>query len=288
MKNLAPSWLLGLRPCVTFALLAMCVLGAHGLTGCNTIAQLNLIPVSQDPVLGAQAYPELLAEETTIDSGDQYETVLRMTNRLVAAAKEVTPEVADLFEWEVRLVRRDDLVNAWCLPGGKMAVYTGILPVAADANGDFETGLAVVMGHEIAHATLRHGTRAMTREMGAQTILSIVAFALGGSEDGGSAVALAAGDLGVNFLNLSFGRDAELEADRRGLLYMAKAGYDPREAVGFWQRMRATSGGAEQPEWMSTHPSNENRIKQIEDLLPEVLPAYEQSQGSEGRKSFQR
>lgn len=288
MKKLAPSRLRGLRPCAPLALLALSVLGAPGLTGCNAIAQLNLIPVSQDPVLGAQAYPELLAEETTINSGAQYDTVLRMTDRLVAAAKEVTPDVAELFEWEVTLVRRDDLVNAWCLPGGKMAVYTGILPVAADANGDFETGLAVVMGHEIAHATLRHGTRAMTRQMGAQTILSIVALALGGGEDGGSAMALAAGSLGVNFLSLSFGRDAELEADRRGLLYIAMAGYDPREAVGFWQRMRASAGGAQQPEWMSTHPSNENRIKQIQDLLPEVLPVYEQSRGSGERKSFQR
>ncbi len=270
------------------ALVALSGISMSGLSGCNAISQLNLIPVSQDPVLGAQAYPELLKEERTIDSGQDYQTVLRMTERLVIAAKEIDPEIADLFEWEVKLVRRDDLVNAWCLPGGKMAVYTGILPVASDASGDFETGLAVVMGHEIAHATLRHGTRAMTRQMGAQTILGIVAMALGGGEDGGSSLALAAGNLGANFLNLSFGRDAELEADRRGLLYMAKAGYDPRAAVGFWQRMRDASGGAQQPEWLSTHPSNENRIKQIEGLLPEVLPVYEQSRGSSGRKSFQR
>jgi len=287
MKNPASAIQRALRPLRSALLVALSVLGASNLTGCNFVSQLNLIPVSQDPVLGAQAYPELLASERTIESGEQYQTVLRMTERLVVAAKDVDPEIADLFEWEVKLVNRDDLVNAWCLPGGKMAVYTGILPVAADASGDFETGLAVVMGHEIAHATLRHGTRAMTRQMGTQFMLSVVALALGG-DDGGGALALAAGQLGAGFLNLSFGRDAELEADRRGLLYMAKAGYDPREAVGFWQRMQASAGGAQQPEWMSTHPSNENRIKQIESLLPDVLPVYEQSRGSSGRKSFQR
>jgi predicted Zn-dependent protease len=208
-------------------------------------------------VLGAEAYPQLLAEERTIDSGADYDMVVRMTERLVQAAKAIDPEIANVFEWEVVLVRRDELVNAWCLPGGKMAVYTGILPVADDGSGDVETGLAVVMGHEIAHATLRHGTKAMTRQMGA-----------------------------ANLGSLTFGRDAELEADRRGLTYMATAGYDPRAAVSFWQRMNAASGGQAPPQWLSTHPSNENRIRQIESLLPEVIPIYEQSRSSGGLKSF--
>ena len=254
------------------------------LPSCSAISQINLIPVSQDPVLGAQAYPELLAPEQTIESGRDYEAVVSMTDRLVRSAKELDPEVANLFEWEVVLVRRDDLVNAWCLPGGKMAVYTGILPVAAGNSGDFETGLAVVMGHEIAHATLRHGTRAMSRQMGAQTLIQVVGAVMGGGE--GAAALIAGANLGTNFLNLSFGRDAELESDRRGLMYMAHAGYDPREAVAFWQRMKAASGGQAPPEWLSTHPSNENRIKQIESLLPEVMPIYEQSRSSGGSKSL--
>ncbi|MEM8709679.1 MAG: M48 family metallopeptidase [Planctomycetota bacterium] len=261
------------------ALLAVAALGSWGAFG-----QLNLIPVSQDPVLGAQAYPELLANDSLIESGAEHQMVVSMTDRLVRAAKEIDPDIANQFEWEVVLVRRDDLVNAWCLPGGKMAVYTGILPVANDGSGDMETGLAVVMGHEIAHATLRHGTRAMTRQMGASAIIGIVAVALGGSESSNLATGLAG--LATNLASLSYGRDAELEADRRGLTYMAKAGYDPRAAVGFWQRMKAASGGQAPPEWLSTHPSNDNRIKQIESLLPEVIPIYEQS-GSSGRlKSF--
>lgn len=262
-----------------FAAIALAV--APVLTGCEAISQINLIPVSQDPILGAEAYPQLLAEEQTISSGSQYRTVVGMTERLVTAARQVDPEVADLFEWEVTLVRRDDLVNAWCLPGGKMAVYTGILPVADDGSGDFETGLAVVMGHEIAHATLRHGTRAMTRQMGFSAIIALVGAAVGEGDE--AALASMAAGFAANFTNLSFGRDAELEADRRGLTYMATAGYDPRAAVAFWQRMKAATGGSSQPEWLSTHPSNDNRIAQIESLLPEVLPIYEQSRGSDGR-----
>lgn len=269
------------------AALALPLAIAPALTGCNAIAQLNLIPVSQDPVLGAQAYPELLGQERTIDSGAQYRAVTEVTDRLVAAAKELDPEIADQFAWEVTLVQRDDLVNAWCLPGGKMAVYTGILPVAADASGDFQTGLAVVMGHEIAHATLRHGTKAMTRQMGASAIVALVSAALG--EGDGAALGMMATQLASNLGQLSFGRGAELEADRRGLTYMAKAGYDPREAVAFWRRMQsATGGGGGTPEWLSTHPSNENRIAQIESLLPEVIPIYDQSRGSSGRKSLAR
>ena len=265
---------------------ALALAASPGLVGCSSVAQLNLIPVSQDPVLGAEAYPQLLEGERVITSGPEYRTVVTMTERLVDAALVVDPEIAEIFEWEVKLVNRNDLVNAWCLPGGKMAVYTGILPVAADETGDFETGLAVVMGHEIAHATLRHGTRQMTRAMGAEAIVGLVSVFLGGPNSNKAAIGAAAASLAANFTQLSFGRDAELEADRRGLTYMATAGYDPRAAVDFWQRMRATTGGSAQPEWLSTHPSNENRIQQIRDLLPEVIPIYEQSKGSGGRKSY--
>ncbi|MEL6715996.1 MAG: M48 family metallopeptidase, partial [Planctomycetota bacterium] len=204
---------------------------------------------------------------------------------LVESALEIDPEIASLFDWEVKLVRRDDLVNAWCLPGGKMAVYTGILPVAAGGDVDLQTGLAVVMGHEIAHATLRHGTRAMTRQMGFGAFVALFTGLVGAraDEDVTQLAALGA-TLASNLGSLTFGRSAELEADRRGLMYMAHAGYDPREAVGFWQRMNAAAGGASPPEWLSTHPTNERRIAQIESLLPEVLPIYQQSQGSKGYK----
>ena len=264
------------------ALAALGLAAAPLLTGCEAISKLNYVPVTQDPILGAEAYPQLLGDEQTITSGPQHRTVVSMTERLVTAARQLDPEVADLFEWEVTLVRRDDLVNAWCLPGGKMAVYTGILPVADDGSGDFETGLAVVMGHEIAHATLRHGTRAMTRQMGLNGIVALIGASISDEDD--AALATAVASFAANFTDLSFGRDAELEADRRGLTYMAAAGYDPRAAVGFWQRMEAATGGDSGSEWFSTHPSNENRIAQIEGLLPEVLPIYEQSRASRSHK----
>ena len=255
-----------------------------GSTGCGAIGQLNLIPIDQDPALGAEAYPQLLQNEQLIQSGPEYTAIVEMTDRLVEAAREVNPDIVNRFEWEVKLVKRDDLVNAWALPGGKMAVYTGILPVAAAGTADLQTGLAVVMGHEIAHATLRHGTKAMTRQMGANAMVALGSFLIGSQvgESQGQMAALA-GSFAANFGTLHYGRSAELEADRRGLLYMAKAGYDPREAVAFWKRMQAASGGQAPPEWLSTHPTNDRRIAQIEELLPEVLPAYEQSRGTSRR-----
>ncbi|MEM9380692.1 MAG: M48 family metallopeptidase, partial [Planctomycetota bacterium] len=220
-------------------------------------------------------YPGLLEGEATITSGSEFAMVTRMTDRLVDAARRRDPDIANVFEWEVRLVNRDDIVNAWCLPGGKMAVYTGILPVAQS-----ETGLAVVMGHEIAHATLRHGTKKMTRQMGSTLIVAVAALAIGDSAEEKLLTAAIAG-AGAAFVNLSYGRKDELEADAVGLEYMALAGYDPREAVAFWTRMKeATGGGGGGPAWLSTHPSNDQRITQIEELLPNAIAIYEQSVGS--------
>jgi len=241
---------------------------------CAAVSRFNLIPVEQDAALGAQAYPELLAQDRQITSGKDAAMVQRVTERLVAAAQHFDSEISARFEWEVRLVDKPDVVNAWCLPGGKMAVYTGILPVTQT-----EAGLAVVMGHEIAHATRRHGTRAMTRQMGANVIVQIAATLLFETADA-QQTAAALGSYAAGFANLTFGRDAELEADAVGLKYMAYAGYDPREAPRFWERMQSLSGGAQGPEWLSTHPSHGRRIEQIEELLPEALAVYAQSPGS--------
>lgn len=248
---------------------------AAAVLSCASLSKFNLIPVEQDAALGAQAYPELLEGETTITRGKDYDMVQRVTKRLVEAAQHFDPEISAMFEWETRLVDKPDMVNAWCLPGGKMAVFTGILPVAKN-----EAGLAVVMGHEIAHATQRHGTRAMTRQMGTGFLVSIVSVVLFDTADT-QAMAAAVGNYGAAFMGLSFGRDAELEADAVGLKYMAKAGYDPREATQFWTRMQALSGGAAGPAWLSTHPSHGSRIEQIEGLLPEALAIYAQSGGTQ-------
>jgi predicted Zn-dependent protease len=218
-----------------------------------------MFTLDDDKILGAQAYVSLLSEEALAPPGPTTAMVEEVTMRLVTAAKSVDPQVANAFDWEVSVIQNDEVVNAFCLPGGKMAVYTGILPVAGD-----DTGLAVVMGHEIAHAIERHGTEAMTRQYGAELLIQILLE--------GTAQEWAG--LGSSLLQLSYGRDAELEADRRGLRYMARAGYDPRAAVDFWTRMAELGGGAP-PEILSTHPSNAHRINQIKSLLPGVIPIYE-------------
>lgn len=230
-------------------------------------SSLNLFTEQQDVVMGLQAYEQILDGERLVESGAEYQMVNEVTTRLVAATHIESPKLAELFEWQVELIDNAETVNAFALPGGKMAVYTGILPVA-----EGPTGLAVVMGHEIAHATERHGTKAVTRAQVAGFGMTIAAALLGGKETPAYAAALAQGATAL--VQLSYGRDAELEADRVGLRIMARAGYDPREAVNFWGRMAAL-GGDGGIEFFSTHPSNENRINQIRELLPEVMPLYE-------------
>ena len=236
-------------------------------------ASYNAFTPEQDVVMGLQAYDEILEGERLVQSGSEYQMVSDVTDRLVGATYLVSPELAELFDWRVELIDNNQTVNAFCLPGGKMAVYTGILPVA-----EGPTGLAVVMGHEIAHATERHGTRAVSRAQLAGFGMTIAAALLGDTNTPAYAAALAQGAAAL--VQLSYGREAELEADRVGLKIMAMAGYDPREAVEFWGRMAALGGGGAPIEFLSTHPSNENRIAQIRELLPEVLPLYEQARQS--------
>ena len=230
-------------------------------------ASLNIYTLEQDSQLGLQAYEEILAEEKLVTSGPQLAMVRGVTDKLVAAVKLAEPEIGQAFDWEVRLIDNDEVPNAFCLPGGKMAVYTGILPVA-----EAEAGLAVVMGHEIAHATRRHGTQAVTRGQLAQVLSGAATAMLDGDATAGQVAAVTAG-----LVQLKYGRSAELQADKAGLTYMALAGFDPREAVAFWTRMSGLGGGPDLGalgEWLSTHPSDESRIEQIEELLPEALEIW--------------
>jgi predicted Zn-dependent protease len=247
--------------------------GPACLLALSSCAGFNAFTPQQGMAMGLTAYEEILHDEQLIQSGQQHAMVLEVTNRLVAAARAESPDLVDLFEWHVELIDNAETLNAFCLPGGKMAVYTGILQVT-----ESPTGLAVVMGHEIAHATQRHGTRAVTRANMIGFGLTIAEGLL--SEQGTPAYAAAIAQGGAALVQLSYGRDAELEADEVGLRIMARAGYDPREAVAFWGRMAALSGAGGQIEFLSTHPSNANRIQQIESLLPSVLPLYEASGGT--------
>lgn len=231
------------------------------ITGRKTI---NLIPEGQEVALGADSYRQVLAESEVVTSGPELEMVRRVGRRVAAVSHKPN------YEWEFNLIRADDTPNAFCLPGGKVAVYTGILPITRD-----ETGLAVVIAHEIAHAIARHGGERMTDQL---------AFQLGGmgleallrekSERTRNLVLTAYGVGGTVGVLLPFSRKHESEADHIGLVYMAKAGYDPREASAFWERMARNAGGAAPPEWLSTHPSHSTRVRDINGWLPEAMANY--------------
>jgi predicted Zn-dependent protease len=226
------------------------------------------IPVLLSPEtevqIGEEAYQEYLAGTNEV-GGAQGQMVERVMGRLVAALGDDDPG----YPWEVKLIRDDATVNAWCLPGGKMAVYTGILPVTQD-----ETGLAVVMGHEIAHAVAQHGARRMQAALGKDYVLDLAA---NWKPDLAQYAGVADTVIQYGVL-MPFGRADELEADQIGLILMARAGYDPRAAVPFWQRM-ASLGSGSTPVWLSTHPSNDQRIDRLQEMMPEAVAVYQQATG---------
>jgi len=232
------------------------------LTGKSTMA---LIHNNQLLPLAFAEYDEFLREHTVITGTDDAAMVERVGKRLANAsqrwlASKGQEHYLDDYRWEYKLVQ-DDQVNAWCMPGGKIVVYTGILPVTKT-----EEGLAVVLGHELSHALLNHGQQNMSagilQQVG-QVAVMVGAQAAGLSEDGQTLVQLAY-ILGSTFIGtLPFSRSNESEADQYGLYLMSIAGYNPDAAVPFWERMSAMAGGSG-PEWLSTHPSHPTRIKQLQ------------------------
>jgi len=176
------------------------------------------------------------------------------------------PEVS-AYKWAFNTIQ-DSTINAWCMPGGKVVVYTGLMKVTQD-----ETGLAVVIGHEIAHAIAKHGNERMTQEMKAHGLGSILSIALSGSpqatQDVFGMVYGAAGGLTL----LKYSRKHETEADKIGLVFMALAGYDPSKSIEFWERM-SKANGTQIPQWLSSHPSDQTRINELKAWLPEALKYY--------------
>jgi predicted Zn-dependent protease len=223
---------------------------------------------AQQTELGSQQYAKTLQEDRAeiVSSGPQYAQVERVAERIEAVAGRDKPA----FVWKVTLLRKSE-ANAYCLPGGKIVVYTGILPVTGN-----DAALATVLGHEVAHATAEHSAERIEREHLTKVAAAIIA--------GG--VAFTPGQyLRVTALlgaadSLPFSRSQESEADHIGLVYMARAGYDPREAVAFWQRMQRASRGKEPPEFASDHPSDEHRIERIEKWLPEAERQYHPAAGN--------
>ena len=245
----------------TVFLLVLVVVGSAcrtaPITGRRTV---NLFSVGQELEMGRTAFAEVRNESKLVTRGRDHDMVQRVMDRIVAVS-----DNREDYEWEVELIDADDTVNAFALPGGKMAVYTGILPVCRD-----DTGLAVVIGHEIGHVVASHGTERVTQNLGAEVLLQLLN--LGDYQALGQA-ALQYGAL------LPFGRTQESEADEIGLIYMARAGYDPREAVAFWSRMNELTQGGGGPEFLSTHPSHETRVQRLQAKMPAALEVWRAAGG---------
>ena len=226
-------------------------------------SQLLLVSESQEKQLGIEAYHDVLKKTPVSSNGDSQAQLRRVGQRISAAAAK--PD----YQWEFNVLQGKD-INAFCLPGGKVAFWEGIMPIAQDDNG-----IAVVMGHEVAHAVLRHGAERMSQEMGLQVVGEVLSIGLGKAAPGLKDGVLQAYGLGATVgAVLPWGRTQESEADHVGLLLMAKAGYDPNSAIAFWERMSKAGGGNNPPEFLSTHPSDATRMEQIKAWIPEAQQNY--------------
>jgi predicted Zn-dependent protease len=248
------------------------------LAGCarNAITgrkQLNLVPEGELKALALTQYKDFLSKNKVVPAGNaNADMVKRVGNRVADAIKKYYTEkglgdAINGYEWEFNLVDSKE-VNAWCMPGGKVVVYTELLSVTKD-----ETALAIVMGHEITHAVVGHGNERMSQQMAAQGLGALGSAALGTNEKAVNTFNQVYG-LGAQYgVLLPYSRKQELEADKYGLIFAAIAGYDPNKAIDFWTRM-ASLGGQKPPVFMSDHPSDEERIQKIREALPEVLQYY--------------
>jgi predicted Zn-dependent protease len=262
-------------------LLVVAGLGVTVVSGCETNpytgrSQLLMTSVSEEIQLGVRAYSQVKNDPKLRQSQDprEIEPVMRVAARIVAAAKRSKyAEMANQFQWEVTVIKDDKTANAFALPGGKMAVYTGIFPMAKT-----EAGLAAVMGHEVVHALARHGGERMSQGQLTNAGLQVIGAAAGAAGGGGVLGQAAMAALGVGAkvgLLLPFSRQHETEADYVGILLAADAGYDPRESIALWERMGQMSGGDAPSEFMSTHPSHETRIIQLKKWMPEAMAMYQ-------------
>ncbi|SHF27806.1 M48 family metallopeptidase [Dysgonomonas macrotermitis] len=236
--------------------------------------QMLLVSDQEVLTLSLQQYDEFI--KTAPKSTDKANTALvQKVGRNIANAVESYMKANGMeslissYSWEFNLVKSAE-VNAFCMPGGKIVVYEGILPITKD-----ETGLAVVLGHEVAHAVAKHANERMSQQMAAQYGGAALGVALGGASSAVQTVASSVYGLGAQYgVMLPYSRKQELEADKLGLIFMAMAGYNPQMAESFWLRMSQNSGGQSVAEFQSTHPSDETRIKKIKEELPEAMKYY--------------
>lgn len=259
-------------------ILALITLGIMVIIACSRVPitnrrQFTALPESQLTAMALQEYQYFLDSTGTVTGTADAEMVKRVGSKIAAAVEKYMSEnnmsdrIAN-YKWEFNLVQSND-INAWCMPGGKVVFYTGILPYTKT-----EAGMAVVMGHEIAHAVAWHGNERMSQGLAAQLGGLALDVALAEKPAATRNLFQLAYGVGTTYgVLLPYSRTQESEADKLGLIFMAIAGYDPAEAVPFWQRM-AAAGGASPPEFMSTHPSNERRIRDIQAYLPKAQKYY--------------
>ena len=244
-----------------FIILSGLVISACTTTPVSNRSALILIPKSQEISLGIQSYNEILKREKESED-TQLNQIIRRVGQRIASVSDMPK-----LEWEIKLIESDQK-NAFALPGGKIAIYTGILSIAKN-----EAGLATVMSHEIAHVIARHGAQRMTQQMLLQGAMIGAGLSMKNSTQ--KNIVLSALGVGVLYgFTLPFSRLHESEADQIGLIYMAKAGYDPNEAINFWQRFGQVKGGKGPPEWASTHPADATRIKGLRSYLSRAKYHY--------------
>jgi predicted Zn-dependent protease len=243
--------------------------------------QLKLIPDSQINEMSNSNYASFLKENPPVNPPTQNSAEVTAVGQKVSNAVERYMNGHGLsdrikgYKWEFNTVNSQE-VNAWCMPGGKVVVYTGILPLTKD-----DAGLAVVLGHEIAHAIADHGNERMSQQLAIEAAGVGLDIYMQQKPQQTQAIFMTAFGVGSQLGVLAYSRQHELEADRLGLIFMAMAGFNPERAISFWQEM-ANKGGTKPPEFLSTHPSDEHRIAEIKKLMPEAMKYYQQNQAPSG------
>jgi predicted Zn-dependent protease len=249
------------------------------LSSCSTVPltgrrQLSLVGDAEVNQSAAASYKQLLSDPKTkvVETGNDAQRIKRIGNNLAVAIERYLKDngYGDQynFQWEFNLIQSSE-VNAWCMPGGKVAVYSGLLPVA-----NTDAYLAVVMGHEIGHAIARHAAERISQQQAAQLGGAAVGAATSSQSSTTQAIIGQLYGVGGQLVLLKYSRNQESEADRLGLTFMAMAGYDPHNAIAFWQRMAAQNKGGSPPELLSTHPADATRIANIQNLIPEAMKYY--------------